>query len=109
MSVTRLRYLLDPIRWRTVSEGGSDFVQYVLQIRDRSLNRCSTSIRYTRPEKLPAKEYVCSTCGDTEHDSTKQLSILKLPPVLCIQLKVRAVSSLVRGEAQLMRIWLAAI
>lgn len=45
--------------------------------------------RFTHPEQLPAKEYTCGFCGDSTHGASKQLSIQKLPPVLCIQLKVR--------------------
>ncbi|KAF8591122.1 cysteine proteinase [Ramaria rubella] len=43
--------------------------------------------RYTHPEKLGPKEYSCSKCGTHSHEATKRLSIRKLPPVLCFQLK----------------------
>ncbi|GJJ08288.1 hypothetical protein Clacol_002499 [Clathrus columnatus] len=43
--------------------------------------------RYTHPEKLALKEYSCSKCGTDSHEATKRLSIRKLPPVLCFQLK----------------------
>lgn len=43
--------------------------------------------RYTRAERLGANQYSCSKCGNTFQEATKQLSMLKLPPVLCFQLK----------------------
>ncbi|KAG8832639.1 Vacuolar morphogenesis protein 6 [Serendipita sp. 399] len=43
--------------------------------------------RFTEQEKLPPKAYVCSNCQSSASEATKQLSIKKLPPVLCIQLK----------------------
>lgn len=43
--------------------------------------------RYTHPEKLASREYSCSVCGTDSHEVTKRLSIKKLPPVLCFQLK----------------------
>ncbi|KAG8714337.1 hypothetical protein FRC08_012076 [Ceratobasidium sp. 394] len=42
--------------------------------------------RFTQPEKTT---YKCEKCGKSSNDATKQLSVRKLPPVLCIQLKVR--------------------
>ena len=45
--------------------------------------------KYTRPEKLGANEYSCGLCGNNAQESTKQLSIKKLPTVLSIQLKVQ--------------------
>ncbi|KAG8745108.1 hypothetical protein FRC10_008719 [Ceratobasidium sp. 414] len=41
--------------------------------------------RFTQPEKTT---YKCEKCGKSSNDATKQLSVRKLPPVLCIQLKV---------------------
>jgi ubiquitin carboxyl-terminal hydrolase 22/27/51 len=43
--------------------------------------------RFTSDEKLPAAEYSCKKCN-AQRDATKQFSILGLPPVLCIHLKV---------------------
>ncbi|KAI7883276.1 cysteine proteinase [Lichtheimia hyalospora FSU 10163] len=43
--------------------------------------------RYTHPEKLGQNEYSCSKCGNTFQEATKQLSVKRLPPVLCFQLK----------------------
>ena len=44
--------------------------------------------RFTTPEKLGI-EYNCVKCsGSTLQEATKQLSVKRLPPVLCIQLKV---------------------
>lgn len=40
--------------------------------------------RFTQPEKTT---YKCEKCGKSSNDATKQLSVRKLPPVLCIQLK----------------------
>ena len=45
--------------------------------------------RYTAPERLAPKQYTCDRCGDATEPASKQLSIRSLPPVLCIQLKVR--------------------
>ncbi|KAG9316072.1 hypothetical protein JVU11DRAFT_3740 [Chiua virens] len=42
--------------------------------------------RFTKPEKLGAKEYSCSKCTKA-HEAVKRLSILKLPPVLSFQFK----------------------
>ncbi|PVG04291.1 cysteine proteinase [Serendipita vermifera] len=43
--------------------------------------------RFTGQEKLQPKAYTCSQCHSLSSEATKQLSIKKLPPVLCIQLK----------------------
>ncbi|KAH7884812.1 hypothetical protein F5I97DRAFT_2039828, partial [Phlebopus sp. FC_14] len=43
--------------------------------------------RYTKPEKLGAKEYSCSRCTKASHEAVKRLSIRKLPPVLSFQFK----------------------
>ncbi|CED84224.1 cysteine proteinase [Phaffia rhodozyma] len=42
--------------------------------------------RYTSPERL-GQQYTCGKCGLVSSDSTKQLSIKKIPPVLCFQFK----------------------
>lgn len=45
--------------------------------------------RFTTPEKLGLNEYYCSKClGTTQQEATKQLTVKRLPPILCIQLKV---------------------
>ena len=43
--------------------------------------------RFTSKEKLAAAEYTCTKCA-TQRDAIKQFSVLSLPPVLCIHLKV---------------------
>jgi ubiquitin carboxyl-terminal hydrolase 22/27/51 len=43
--------------------------------------------RYTQPEKLGTKEYVCPKCGRASHEASKRLSIRKLPLVLSFQFK----------------------
>lgn len=50
------------------------------------LMECLT--RYTRAESLDVAGYTCPNCGSNH--ATKQLSFLRFPPVLCLQLKVRA-------------------
>ncbi|KAI9680762.1 MAG: hypothetical protein M1817_004202 [Caeruleum heppii] len=50
-----------------------------------SLHSCLRS--YTSPEKLGEASYRCTNCSGSPHHVTKQLSIKRLPPVLCIQLK----------------------
>lgn len=45
--------------------------------------------RFTTPEKLGVNEYNCGKCsGGSGLEATKQLTVKRLPPVLCIQLKV---------------------
>ena len=44
--------------------------------------------RFTSPEKL--NNYNCERCSATDQGATKQLSLSRLPSVLCLQLKVRA-------------------
>lgn len=45
--------------------------------------------RFTTPEKLGVNDYNCGKCsGGNGQEATKQLTIKRLPPVLCIQLKV---------------------
>ena len=45
--------------------------------------------RFTTPEKLGTNEYNCRKCsGGSVQEATKQLTVKRLPPVLCIQLKV---------------------
>lgn len=64
--------------------------------RDKATPSLDTSLetlqaclqRYCSPELLPDNSYKCSHCQQTSK-ATKQLSLLQLPPVLCIQLKVR--------------------
>lgn len=41
--------------------------------------------RYCTSERLPPSSYTCPQCGPVE--ASKQLSLRRLPPVLCIQLK----------------------
>ena len=45
---------------------------------------------YTSPEKLGIDSYICRSkdCGNTPQRATKHQTIKKLPPTLCIQLKV---------------------
>lgn len=45
--------------------------------------------RYCSEEKLGNNDYSCTSCGGSA-SATKQLSLYRLPPVLCIQLKVSA-------------------
>ena len=45
--------------------------------------------RYCSEEKLGNNDYSCTACGGSA-SATKQLSLYRLPPVLCIQLKVRS-------------------
>jgi len=49
------------------------------------LEDCLT--RFVGKEKLPAADYTCRKCA-AQRDATKQFSVLSLPPVLCIHLKV---------------------
>ncbi|KAK0537985.1 hypothetical protein OC842_001426 [Tilletia horrida] len=42
--------------------------------------------RYCSPEALGPQQYTCAQCG-SQGGATKQLSLYRLPPVLCIQLK----------------------
>ncbi|KAI4149025.1 MAG: hypothetical protein LQ340_004820 [Diploschistes diacapsis] len=51
------------------------------------LSQCLKS--FTAPEKLFSDTYVCHSreCGDTPQKARKHLTIKKLPPALCIQLK----------------------
>ena len=71
------------------------------QIKKRKLEPKSPSIghpldlitclkNYTSPEKLPNDAYTCRSeeCGDTPQRAKKHLTIKKLPPALCIQIKV---------------------
>ncbi|KAI8807894.1 hypothetical protein BJ742DRAFT_710206 [Cladochytrium replicatum] len=60
-----------------------------LQTQATSVDSCSLVEcldRFTHPEKLGAKNYVCSQCGNAQ-EAMKQLSVKKLPPVLGVQLK----------------------
>ena len=45
---------------------------------------------FTTPEKLQIDAYTCksTTCGNTAQRARKHLTIKKLPPTMCIQLKV---------------------
>lgn len=52
---------------------------------DNTLASCLR--RYTKPEKLGAKEYTCSKCTKASHEAVKRLSIRTLPPVLSFQFK----------------------
>ena len=49
--------------------------------------------RYCSEEKLGNNDYACTACGGSA-SATKQLSLYRLPPVLCIQLKVSGISPL---------------
>lgn len=44
--------------------------------------------RFTGKEKLAEGEYTCRNCGGAPRDAVKQLRVERLPPVLCIHLKV---------------------
>lgn len=44
--------------------------------------------RFTNTEKLGMNEYNCGNCSGHQEMATKQLTVKRLPPVLCIQLKV---------------------
>lgn len=52
---------------------------------EQSLQDCLQ--RFTAKERLGADDYTCENCR--ARDATKQLTVKTLPPVLCIQLKVR--------------------
>ncbi|KAI9827649.1 MAG: hypothetical protein M1819_006938 [Sarea resinae] len=54
---------------------------------DASIRLQSCLDRFTSPEKLGSDDYTCQQCAGTQQSATKQLSIKRLPPVLCIQLK----------------------
>ncbi|KAG0128448.1 hypothetical protein HOY82DRAFT_621803 [Tuber indicum] len=43
--------------------------------------------RFTSTEKLGMNEYNCGNCSGHQEVATKQLTVKRLPPVLCIQLK----------------------
>ncbi|PCH42519.1 cysteine proteinase [Wolfiporia cocos MD-104 SS10] len=43
--------------------------------------------KFTQPEKLGPNEYDCAKCGKASHESSKRMSIQKLPPVLSFQFK----------------------
>ncbi|KAI9723577.1 MAG: hypothetical protein M1812_000877 [Candelaria pacifica] len=43
--------------------------------------------RFTSAEKLGPNQYVCENCTDTEQGALKQLTLQRLPSVLCMQLK----------------------
>ena len=47
---------------------------------------------YTSPEKLGPDSYICRAreCGNIPQRAKKHQTIKKLPPTLCIQLKVRS-------------------
>lgn len=44
--------------------------------------------KFTKPEKLPEKEYSCADCGKASQQANKRMSISELPPVLSFQFKV---------------------
>jgi ubiquitin carboxyl-terminal hydrolase 22/27/51 len=54
--------------------------------KEQTLQECLE--RFTSAEKLGMNEYNCSNCSGQREVATKQLSVKRLPPVLCIQLKV---------------------
>ncbi|KIY43869.1 cysteine proteinase, partial [Fistulina hepatica ATCC 64428] len=43
--------------------------------------------RFTHPERLASEEYTCQQCGKSSHESSKRMSIRRLPPVLSFQFK----------------------
>jgi ubiquitin carboxyl-terminal hydrolase 22/27/51 len=55
------------------------------------LSQCLKS--FTSQEKLSGDSYKCQSteCGDTPQKARKHLTIKKLPPALCISLKVSTV------------------
>ena len=44
--------------------------------------------RFTQPENIAVKDWVCQKCGKVSQEANKRLSIKRLPPVLSIQFKV---------------------
>ncbi|SCV73513.1 BQ2448_7439 [Microbotryum intermedium] len=76
-------------RCRTTTSSTELFLDLSLDLQmssaATSLNDCLE--RFTRSEQLAENAYKCATCGDSEHAASKQLSIDRMPPVLCIQLK----------------------
>ncbi|KAI0058599.1 cysteine proteinase [Artomyces pyxidatus] len=56
--------------------------------------------RFTQPEKLGPKQYSCPKCGKASQESSKRLSIRKLPPVLSFQFKRFEQKSVEKGTAQ---------
>ncbi|SGZ31404.1 BQ5605_C044g12167 [Microbotryum silenes-dioicae] len=77
-------------RCRTTTSSTELFLDLSLDLQmsgvTTSLNDCLE--RFTRSEQLAENAYKCARCGDSVHAASKQLSIDRMPPVLCIQLKV---------------------
>lgn len=72
------------VRSQTKKKAGND----VKNSNEPSIMRLEDCLkRFTGREKLPAADYTCSKC-EAQRDATKQFSILQLPPVLCVHLKV---------------------
>lgn len=59
--------------------------------KDMELKDCLE--RFTGKEKLPNGDYTCQNCKGEQPNATKQLSVLRLPTVLPIHLKVNLPSS----------------
>jgi len=58
---------------------------------NQPINLASCLRTFTSREKLQPDTYTCTsqTCGGVPQKASKELGIKKLPPVLCMQLKVR--------------------
>lgn len=44
--------------------------------------------RFTQPENIAVKDWICQKCCKVSQEANKRLSIKRLPPVLSIQFKV---------------------
>jgi ubiquitin C-terminal hydrolase len=44
--------------------------------------------RFTQPENIAVKDWICQKCGKVSQEANKRLSFKRLPPVLSIQFKV---------------------
>lgn len=62
---------------------------------NQTTNLTSCLKTFTSCEKLQPDAYTCTShiCGGQPQRASKELGIKKLPPVLCMQLKVRATNS----------------
>ncbi|ORX47796.1 cysteine proteinase [Hesseltinella vesiculosa] len=91
-SVTLPSFTSDVMTATTSDESTSSYIKnkfYTPPISRRSKSQTLVDCldRYTQPEKLGNQGYICNKCS-TFQEATKRLSIKKLPPVLCFQLKV---------------------